>query len=536
MGELSDIQENDLKKNTDTLIRVMNIPANDEKKLNYGYATINVIIEAIIKNLKKSNSEEEVLKTTKILEETYDDAYNDKWKIMYYLVLCAIKPTKEYFGQIVNLVHDSDQISPVEKNYMLYSISYYNFIYDGISTFETRLKIFETYKNVFEYYRTRSVVPLERIDVKERNKNLVLIITGQFLSTEHGPTKTALDRAAAIMDKFGKKVVLINVAEYTATKDTFDLFIPWIPNYNADYSEIENISYLGHDISYFQCNDDMPNQDEIDMLMRYIYNNKPLFIVQIGVDNIIPALANYIVPVLSVGCVPSTMQYTNTDYCTTNKDIDEEDKKFLKYFGVNEDVILKSRFTFNVPIIKEKKTRADFGFKEDEILMIVVGARLDEEVNNEFICKMSEVIDEKTKLVFVGKFDMYDKYVEKYEILKNYSSYLGFSKDAVAIISLCDIYINPIRKGGGTSAVEAMYEHVVPVSTNSGDVSYNIGEDFCVNDYDEMIDRINRLKSDKNYYEVMSQKAYERALVMTDTPGEFAKTIREFMKREGIEE
>ena len=46
-----------------------------------------------------------------------------------------------------------------------------------------------------------------------KNKDLVIILTSQFLSMNHGPTKTALDRAYILQKYYGKKVFLINTAE-----------------------------------------------------------------------------------------------------------------------------------------------------------------------------------------------------------------------------------------------------------------------------------------------------------------------------------
>ena len=47
---------------------------------------------------------------------------------------------------------------------------------------------------------------LKYIPKEERNTNFVLVITEQFLKTEHGPTKTALDRCRTLIKEEKKNV------------------------------------------------------------------------------------------------------------------------------------------------------------------------------------------------------------------------------------------------------------------------------------------------------------------------------------------
>ena len=69
-----------------------------------------------------------------------------------------------------------------------------------------------------------------------------------------------------------------------------------------------------------------------------------------------------------------------------------------------------------------------------------------------------------------------------------------------------------------------------PVSLNEGDVSLGAGEDFCLQDYSEMVQRALRLKDDEEYYRAMSQKARERAAVMLDGASAFWETFQRIEK------
>lgn len=64
--------------------------------------------------------------------------------------------------------------------------------------------------------------------------------------------------------------------------------------------------------------------------------------------------------------------------------------------------------------------------------------------------------------------------------------------------------------------IEAMVKGLPPVALNEGDVSLGAGKEFCLDNYQEMVQRTLALKDDFVYYQNMSQRAQERAKVMLD--------------------
>ena len=162
---------------------------------------------------------------------------------------------------------------------------------------------------------------------------------------------------------------------------------------------------------------------------------------------------------------------------------------------------------------------------------MVVGARLDYEVDDCFVQEiLLPLMEQGIFFVFMGVFDKYEAVVEKYPTLKEQSVFAGFIKDVLAVNELCDIYINPKRNGGGTSVIEAMVKGLPPVALNEGEVSLGAGEDFCLQDYSEMVQRALILKDDEEYYRAMSQKARERAAVMLDGASAFWETFQRIEK------
>ncbi len=243
-------------------------------------------------------------------------------------------------------------------------------------------------------------------------------------------------------------------------------------------------------------------------------------------------LANKIIPVVTVGLGPADFEYTTTSYQTLSRKITETDIRLLSELGINEKHVIESVFTSSLKPQTEKIARGELGIPEDKFLIIVVGARLDQEVTDEFLKTMNDVVSDKMILCFLGYFNEYENKLSKYpELMKN-SKFLGFCNDILSRMEICDLYVNPLRKGGGTSCVEAMYMGVPVVTCGYGDVSVNVGEDFWVEDYDEMKSKILQYYNDREFYEIMSEKARKRTEKLLDTEGEFVRILDEVEKRE----
>ena len=226
------------------------------------------------------------------------------------------------------------------------------------------------------------------------------------------------------------------------------------------------------------------------------------------------------------------MEFTTTRYQTLSRKVTEQDRKMLQQLGYTEQHVIESVFTSSLKPQTEHVTRKEVGIPENKFAMIVVGFRLDDEVSDEFLRMLEEILTEDMCMVYVGTFRLFEKRMEKYPKLKRVSLYLGECQDVLSRMELCDLYLNPRRKGGGTSSVEALFKGVPVVSQNYGDVSVNVGEEFCVKDYEEMQGKILRYYKDNKYYQEMSHKAIKRAERLLDTDKEFINIINEVYKRE----
>lgn len=393
----------------------------------------------------------------------------------------------------------------------------------------------ELYRNIVNAMKSELGAELKPIPVEERNKDFVIVGTCQFLSLSHAPTKTALDRCSTLIRKMNKQVMLINSAEMLSG----DYKMPWykraISSYLENYLECDLINYQGLKIPFFQCDNIMPDVDTMMEIIRTIQHLKPLYMVQIGGSSLMTELCNELIPTITVATVPSDLTITTGQFQVIGRKLQEEDRGFLKTLGKDESHVIEGRFTCSLPVQKTTISRSDMKASEEDFLCAVVGARLNSEVTEEFVEMMLSVEDNNVKFVFIGEFDEgYEKYLKQYEGFEDRVINIGFIANVLGCLEQCDLYVNPIRTGGGTSVIEAMNEGLPAVSTNFGDVALGAGEAFCVDDYEEMAKAIVHYKQDKQYYNEMSLKAKQRAEEMLDTDKAFCGILKEAERRLGI--
>ena len=450
--------------------------------------------------------------------------------IAYLQLRVLLEPDPGMYEDFLNEIDINDL--PLENKYFLWAqCRNMQFTTASIISDKTDTIYMKIYKDLVEEYKSSVSVSLGPIPISERNANGVVIFTSQFVTIAHGPTKSCFYRAKALIQEENKDVMIINTNDLMPDHGIVPLFRMGIHNSNKILDDANNVMDDDVKIPYFQCDTRMPNVDIINVILETVRELKPKFIVNIGGFNITANLANDIIPVVCIGMGPSQLQYDYTDYFTCSLKLTDDVYKKLEKYGGKRDALIPSVFTSDLKDQTEHHTRSEYNIPEDKTIFGVVGGRLDSEVNEEFIGCMKKCLTEDMLVVFMGTFKNYNSVCERDQWFKEHTMFIGFVKDILSHMELCDIYLNPTRLGGGTSSVEAMSKGVVPVTINFGDVAYNVGEDFVLENYDQMAEKIRKLVDDHEYYKEMSQKAKERAAFLCDTKHRFIETIHELERR-----
>ena len=193
-------------------------------------------------------------------------------------------------------------------------------------------------------------------------------------------------------------------------------------------------------------------------------------------------------------------------------------------------------FTFSIKEARNIYKKSDLDIAEDVFVSVVVGARLSLDVNKEFLDFLEKFASDKHYIVFLGFWDNYEDVKKERPDLFKYVRYLGNQDDVTGIMRAFDLYINPYRRGGGTSVVEAMAQGLAALAIDYGDVAYNIAPEFLCKDYDEMLDRIKILTTDKDEYNKAREIALKRAEYMLDTKNAMKNLCDMIYERESTSE
>ncbi|OON99201.1 MAG: hypothetical protein ATN35_01800 [Epulopiscium sp. Nele67-Bin004] len=150
-----------------------------------------------------------------------------------------------------------------------------------------------------------------------------------------------------------------------------------------------------------------------------------------------------------------------------------------------------------------KKPKKDFGIAEEKFVIAIVGNRLYAELKPDYLNSLQQIIKRNPKMhiAFIGDFP-YEAMVQNYPIILENSTYLGYQKELKDTLKMCDLFLNPPRRGGGIGAVWAIEVNVPVVTLGNCDVALNIGQDFVCKDDKEYFEVVTKYMEDEEFYQM----------------------------------
>jgi glycosyltransferase involved in cell wall biosynthesis len=470
-----------------------------------------------------------MIKDELLVEECSTRRVEDE--VLKYSKLLSTQKNLEIISDFIDFLNNHYNELSLDNKYFLFSqINCLIFLTPEFNSLRGKLYLF--YQRIYKDYLARIEDDLSYIPIIERNPNFSVVICGQVLSVKHGPTKTTFDRIKVLKKKFKQEVLLINTATVMSPFGAMPFFDARYGNYIPEYSDKDTLEMMGISVPFFQCDQNMPDIPTMELLIDQIRKLKPRHIISIGND-IFADIVNNFIPVLTVGLVPSSLSYTLSSFQTLSRDLTKDENILMHKLGLSEQNVIKSIFTSGLKVQSEHTNRKSLGLPNDKFIIAVVGGRLGYEVTDEFLGMLEWVLENRNiYIVFMGYFSDFEEKMNRHISLKSHVKYLGMVDDILSRIELIDLYVNPVRRGGGTSSVEALSKGVPAVTTDYGDVAVNVGKDFFVKDYDDMAKTIIRYIDDKTFYESQSKKALDRSKLLLDSDGQFVKLMNEYEKRE----
>lgn len=387
----------------------------------------------------------------------------------------------------------------------------------------------DLYSYIFESLQDYLKIDYPYLEISERNKDVIVIISSQFLGFNHAPTRRVMDYSYAIQKELGKKVIIINDAGMNFYRSEH-LPGTLYPNYIDKYSQISSLPYKDGDFEFLQVDSQMPNVNIINQLLKMIYEINPLLVFNIGASSLVTDLCSNFTTTASLPC-SHYIPISRSKYLVVARKIDKRDDERIKRIAVNQDII-ETVLNYKFVEYSEIYDKEQFGLPEDSFVIAVVGNRLDDEVGMEFLellDKMSDIVN--VHILFIG---MVSNIARIKNNMKNgdKTHFTGYLSGASEAIKLCNLYLNPKRKGGGRSAFEALHYGIPVITLEVGDVYYVSSNEFSVNNYDEMYELAKRYYSDGELYEEMKKKGISRAEELGNIAETQNRMIEEIIRRE----
>jgi glycosyltransferase involved in cell wall biosynthesis len=446
-----------------------------------------------------------------------DDMKDIIRSVALYSFLMKITKSPCYFNRLLEITIENVYLDCLNKYYIFNQCKRYLFTNEVGTDGKSYQLMSNLYVTAFEGFKNEYAGDLVPVPREERNEDTVIIFSIQFLGERHPPTKTTLERCYTLGKLLNKKIILISTREQHSEAGALIVYNASLGNVLEEYNEWNTYQYKDLAIPFYQPSVTMPDKAVIREILQEVRRIKPYYIISIGNGSITADLCGQIVPEIASAVVFSSLPTTTGTFSLIGRSISETEWEQLLRKGYARENIIESTFTFELRPKTRTTTRNSLSIPDDCFLFVTVGNRLDIDVTDEFVEIIQSSFDWGTHIVFAGMFPNYNDFCSKYPQFKEHSTYLGYYDDILSLMEICDLYVNPIRSGGGFSIVEAFHEGKPGVTVRVGDVATAAGEEFCVKDYNEMQTQIKRYIDDREYYDQMAVKARKREKILTDS-------------------
>ncbi|KKL02404.1 glycosyltransferase family 1 protein [Rheinheimera mesophila] len=363
--------------------------------------------------------------------------------------------------------------------------------------------------------------------IGQGNEEIVILLTNQFVTSQHGPTLTVLNYASALKAMGKHPVVICCTSVAKSAHYLYPLPAPlFFGTVRNEYFQDNMLFDLdtgkhqpGHGGSAVKCWDQhfdfmqltpMDDAEHLVDLVNVINQINPRFIIGVGGLNPVLEFIAQNRPVLNVPCVTSlvTPLYAVP---VLHRDLTEKDQKRIESLAISHPV-LTSRLPFRLrkfDCVKSSKVT------DKVIQFAIVGYRLEQEIRPDFIDTLLAIKNRfpQSGFVIIGP-DAIESFPE---LLQSCSYFSGRVSNAIDLIAHCHFMLNPKRQGGGTSAIEALSLGIPVLTEAYGDVYQYIGDDFVFSSDQERLEFIQRYLTDSEFETAYIWTCLETAAKATDS-------------------
>jgi len=417
---------------------------------------------------------------------------------------------------------------PIQERWAVYWSMVYRAFVDN-DYVEVKDMLDEVYLSIYNTVASFMPEQLKKDDMIKEKNGIVVIVTSQFLSEGHAPTRRILDYSYTMQKKLGKKIIIINDCgmryqhyEYMQENVSFNCI--------DELSEKDIIHYKDTEFKFYQTKSVMPDLQEIGNIVWNIKKLSPELVLCVGASCLTADLCNYFVKTAVITCsteIP-TSAADNLIVCRSLREDDEQKINNL----LSGQKLIESIFNYQMPAdeLMRHYRREEFQLSEGDWVIAVAGNRLNAELTSEFLKCIDEVLSSIQQAHFFIVGDVDQRRIEKCFKNKDKVHFGGTVQDGSQAIRLSDVYVQPRRRGGGRAAFEALYYGIPAIIPDFGDAWDVCGNAFEVHSYDEMREKLVNYYENKNLYDQVSKVASEHARKLEN----MQETFRELFQKLGV--
>ncbi|MEK5025621.1 glycosyltransferase family 4 protein [Paenibacillus sp. FSL M7-1046] len=460
-----------------------------------------------------------------------DSSKSMHWKLECYILSFLLDYSREekYLNKLMSHLESNPEIDTNEYNFLYWQLTRTMFVSPKLNTKINQIRMRKIYAQMFSFFNEQIQQENNWIPSDERDQGLVIVMTGQLTSLQHAPTQIALENCYTLIKNYNKKVLLINAANMPRSM-CLPYYSPQLWQYINEFINRNILTYQDIEIPFYQFVEEMPSGEEMDSVLKTVMELKPEFILSIGGSNVIADLCSNFVPVVTIPCVVE-IPISEGTFLVLPKKITNDDTAVISKLTQSIDKVIESEVAYKPKETEIEFNRSDWGIPEDDHVIVIIGNRLNEEMSEEFIGSLNKLLENnlKARLAIIGDFSISERIAGKYKSFKERTILMGYQKDLSAVFSICDIYLNPPRTGGGTSAADALYRGVPVLTYPFGDVSYVVTDKYHIENLDQVEEYLVNWKQ-KEFRELEREAALRRADEIFDSSRVLSNLVNEMRK------
>lgn len=316
-----------------------------------------------------------------------------------------------------------------------------------------------------------------------------VILISQYLEPPHAPTVDAIAKAHILHDVFGYDVAIINAREM-AENNALLLANKCSANRLPELHGFQILGTPDQPLKLFTPTGDMPSVEGYVQICAFVAAWQPAFILNYGIFNLCGEFLGNSGLVITMPAGIELLPTRTSRYAVSFRPLAEEDKRMIAHIGMEKVGIIETTYNYDKPTPTEKYHRQNFQLNADDIVVTVVSNRLTDEMTPQNIAFMTRILalDSRIRLVLIGYLtDSNKKQLQTYwpeERVK----LAGYVMDVPAFYEqIADLYINPYRGGGGTSAAHALAFGIPAFTLAFGHVANLTHPDFVFENEDALL-------------------------------------------------